>query len=617
MCGIFGLMAFDGKNSEGLIFDVIGGLKRLEYRGYDSSGIGFLEPYSKTGGLTLGIVKSAGKVDSLERLCRDRLSEANPQACIGHTRWATHGEPSKQNAHPIMSSTNFAVVMNGIIENFHSLREELTERGYTFNTDTDTEVVAVLIQYYYDEYGSVEEALRRSFVRFKGSFAYLVISNLGKEIYCCRMGAPMIIGKSLAHFSIASDSNALSSFAEQAYHLEDGVIVKLNTAGKASYISEKNRGKNIAFEVFVQGLYEYDKQHFTHFMLKEIHESTQIIQRVLDVYYNDGDILPNLKKNIFNAKEVVIVGCGTSYNAGLAIQYIMSKHVRVRCSVHIASELRHQPLLFDENTLFVFISQSGETADTLAALEYVKNAGFKTLSFVNVTESAIAKKSDYVVNIMAGPEIGVASTKAFLAQYVCLLLFALRFGKVQGTIGNMQIDDVIAELGLAETAIHGFLNNQNIVEISEKLAESFLILFIGRGIAYPLALEGALKFKEITYKSSEGLPAGELKHGPIALIDSGTYVIAIAPNNDLCAKTLSNVHEVKSRRAKVLMLSTRDCIKQGGGIIDDSIAMPDVSDFVIPALYAVPLQLISYYSARCLDLEIDQPRNLAKSVTVE
>lgn len=600
MCGIFGVISFSDKD---VVSDVVSGLKRLEYRGYDSAGVGFMADGR------LKTIKSKGKIADLDK----KISKHSPksESCIGHTRWATHGKPSENNAHPI-ASEDFIIVMNGIVENFRQLRAKLIDAGFEFKTETDTEVVVMLLQHNYNQLKKIDKAIKKTLEELDGRFALLFMNRKTSDLYCVRSGAPIVLGRDSEQFTVASDMMALGDLAEEYYSLKEGEIWRLRSNGE---IVALTKDALISFVTKEQQSDQVSKGNFKHFMLKEIFESSEVVGRILRKHAPSPDkILDQLPVNLLDSEEIVIVACGTSYNAGMVAKSLIEESVGVRVNVCVASEFRYQPLLYSENTLFIFISQSGETADTLAALEYAKSHHYKTFAMVNVMSSTIAKLADYAMDIVAGPEIGVASTKAFIAQCVCLLLLNLRLIQMHERIEQNKVAEILHELADLGPKIDSFLHDSHIEDVSEKLAKSNLILFIGRGLSVPLALEGALKFKEITYKFSEGLPAGELKHGPIALIDKNTYVVVINPDNTLHSKTASNMEEVSARGAKVCLLSSDE---EGHDNVKDMITVPSSHAFIAPLLYAIPLQLIAYYAADYLGLEIDQPRNLAKSVTVE
>jgi len=600
MCGIFGVISFSGKN---IVADVISGLKRLEYRGYDSAGVGFFANNQ------LNTIKSQGKIAKLESKLKQQSLKS--EACIGHTRWATHGKPSEQNAHPV-SSQDFILVMNGIVENFRPLKNKLLDAGFEFKTETDTEVVVMLLQHNYNQLKKIDKAITKTIEELDGRFALLFMNSKNSDLYCVRSGAPIVLGRDPEQFTVASDMMALGNLAEEYYPLQDGEIWQLRSNGEIINLTED---AVISFVTKEQQSDQVSKGKFKHFMLKEIFESSEVVGRILRKHAPSTDkILHKLPVNLLDTDEIVIVACGTSYNAGMIAKSLIEESVGVRVNVCVASEFRYQPLLYAQNTLFIFISQSGETADTLAALEYAKSHHYRTLAMVNVMSSTIANLADYAMDIAAGPEIGVASTKAFIAQCACLLLLNLKLMQLHERIQEDKVAEILHELADLSPKIDSFLHDSHIEDIAERLAKSNLILFIGRGLSVPLALEGALKFKEITYKLSEGLPAGELKHGPIALIDKNTYIVVINPDNKLHSKTSSNMEEVSARGAKVCLLSS-DVADHDR--VNDMIEVPASHEFIAPLLYAIPLQLISYYAANYLDLEIDQPRNLAKSVTVE
>ncbi len=496
----------------------------------------------------------------------------------------------------------------------------MIEKGITFSTDTDTEVIPQLLQYHYQQGNDITNCLIKTIKQLQGRFSFLAIHNKSNTIYCCTNGAPLIIGKAEGLFAVSSDPLAMADITTQLFFPEEKSLTALSLEEPTRSFNFTGEPLNISFQDHNYKATSADKGEFEHYMLKEIYEESDVIRNILSAYYNAEKVEINLELDnikLENYSQISIIACGTSYHSGLIAQRYFEALCEIKTNVETASEFRYKKLLSPTKTLFIFISQSGETADTLAALEYVKQHNGMSISLVNVAESAIAKRSDIFFRLLAGPEIGVASTKAFTAQCLCLILIAWKLAYTNGKISKTALTSYANTLYDLPAMISDIIAKSNFEKIIPFLAESKLILFIGRGIAYPLALEGALKFKEITYIPSEGIAAGELKHGPIALIDSNTPIIAIAPDDELLLKTISNIHEMKSRNGKIILIASQKGYNNAKNVTDYFIEMPSCSEYSIPLLYSIPLQLISYYTAKYLEREIDQPRNLAKSVTVE
>jgi glucosamine--fructose-6-phosphate aminotransferase (isomerizing) len=607
LCGIVGYI---GKKEAAPI--LMEGLRKLEYRGYDSAGVAVLK-HDK-----LQVVKSEGKLSFLE----SKLLRNNPTGNIGigHTRWATHGRPSDENSHPHTScSQDFAVVHNGIIENYLELKEWLLEQGHIFSSETDTEVVAHMVEHYYE--GDLEKAVKRTLEKIHGSYALGVIcKNEPDKIVAARKDSPLVIGIGEGENFIASDIPAILSHTRKCYLINDGEVCVLTPETiTISTIS----GEIINKEVFHVSwdAEAAEKGGYEHFMLKEIHEQPVAFRKTLS-----GRIVENKVKfedfklslkTVNSWKKVYIVACGTAYHAGLIGKGIFESLLRIPVEVDIASEFRYREPLVDEDTLVIVISQSGETADTLAALREAKNKGASVLAITNVVGSSIAREADFVVYIWAGPEIAVASTKAYTTMLVAEYLLALYLGQLKGVVSEAEAKVIVDALyALPESTIRILSEENKYKEIAEKYKDKKDIFFIGRGFDWAVALEGSLKLKEISYIHAEAYAAGELKHGTLALITDETPVIALCVQKNTYDKTLSNIKEVKARDAEVLAIAIEGD-KEVSKYVDDVIEIPDIYNFVAPVLTVIPLQLISYYTAKARGCNVDQPRNLAKSVTVE
>jgi glutamine---fructose-6-phosphate transaminase (isomerizing) len=614
MCGIVGYI---GKRN--VISILVDGLKRLEYRGYDSAGVAFWE---KEG---IRVFKIAGKVAELERMLLGLGSNSN--IGIAHTRWATHGIPNEVNAHPHVDCTgNIAVVHNGIVENYQSLKKKLEKEGHIFKSQTDTEVIAHLIEEFYKIYGDIEIALRNLFFEVKGTFGLAIMTSYDPDkIIVARRGSPIAIGIGNGENITASDPTAIIGITRDVIFLDDdeyAIITRDNVSVKRV---DQNSVSELDKEIFKIEfeLEQIEKGGFPHFMLKEIFEQPESIMNSMRgrVLIEDGDAklggLSDVMDKILNAKRFIITACGTSWHAGLVGKYMIEQFARVPVVVEYASEFRYRdPVIYPDDVAW-FISQSGETADTLAALRLVKSKGATALGIVNVVGSTIARESDAGVYIHAGPEIGVASTKAFTSQLVVLALITLLIGRRNGNISLEQGREIAQELVKLPEKVREILKlNDFIEEIAERLKGHRNFLYLGRGYNYPVALEGALKLKEISYIHAEGYPAAEMKHGPIALIDENMPVVFIAPKDSIYEKVLSNIEEVKARRGKVISIITErdDKILR---VSDFVVQIPQTIEMLMPILTVIPLQLLAYHIAVKRGCDVDQPRNLAKSVTVE
>ncbi|MGM0436779.1 MAG: glutamine--fructose-6-phosphate transaminase (isomerizing) [Bacillota bacterium] len=609
MCGIVGYIG--DKKAASILME---GLEHLEYRGYDSAGIA-LQANNK-----INVTKEVGKLDELKELLN--FSEEEGLKGIGHTRWATHGRPSKINSHPHYDCNNeYAVVHNGIIENFQELKSELIEKGHDFKSETDTEVIAHLIEEKYTS--NLKDAVREAVKVLDGSYALAVLSTKEPDkIIGVRKDSPLVIGKNNGENFIASDMTAFLSYTDQFYILDDGEMAEVTKDNISLFDLD---GDNIEKDIFkVDWDAEMaEKNGYEHYMLKEINEQPDSIRRVLNNRISPAGInfseIGFTKEEMVNFDKLYVVACGTAYHSGLVGEYLIEEMVNIPVEVEVASEFRYKEPILDENTLVVVVSQSGETADTLAALRLAKNKGAKVLAFVNVKGSTISREADEVIYLKAGPEIAVASTKAYVNMVTAFYLLTLYLGEIKGSIAkekqNMMIKDI---LRLPELA-------REIIKKSEKLvkdkAKEFKNInstfFIGRNVDYTLALEGALKLKEISYIHAEAYPAGELKHGTLALIEEGTPVIAIATRQNVLEKTLSNIEEVRARGGDILGLVLPNNEVDYEETMDQIIEIPDVDEMVSSILTIIPLQLLAYYAAVYRDCDIDQPRNLAKSVTVE
>lgn len=609
MCGIVGAIA--GRNISAILLE---GLKRLEYRGYDSAGMAVLN--NVTG--QLNHLKRVGKVAQLEAALTD--SALPGHLGIAHTRWATHGKPEQRNAHPHLSAERIAVVHNGIIENHRALKVELSAAGYVFLSDTDTEVVTHLIHREVIAGKSLKEALKICVTRLEGAYALAVIDQQQPDLLLAtRMGSPLVIGVGVEENFIASDPLALLQVTDRFIYLEEGDLACIS----CSEVNIENAaGTTVQRDIlrFEHGHDAADKGEYRHYMLKEIYEQPTVIRNVLEGRIHQGHVLEQVfgsgAPELFDqVKMVQIVACGTSYNAGVVARYWIEKLVGIPCMVEVASEFRYRKTVCMPGTLFITLSQSGETADTLSALREAKQADYLGfLSICNVAGSSLVRESDLAIMTNAGPEIGVASTKAFTSQLVVLMLTTLVLGRRYGFEGEQEI---VAQLEqLAELTEQVLTLDAQIQTMAEHFVDKHHALFLGRGTIYPVAVEGALKLKEISYIHAEAYPAGELKHGPLALVDEDMPVVAIAPNNSLLEKLQANLEEVRARGGKLFLFAdSKAQVKPGNDL--ELITLPDVPTVMAPIIYSIPLQLLAYYVAVLKGTDVDQPRNLAKSVTVE
>lgn len=606
MCGIVGAVA--QRDVAAILVD---GLHRLEYRGYDSAGVAVLGADKH-----MQILRRVGKVKAL-----DEALEAKPLlggTGIAHTRWATHGEPSEINAHPHRSG-KIAVVHNGIIENYEELRSELQARGYVFQSQTDTEVIAHLVEWEFRTSNSLLEAVRKAVKQLRGAYGTVVLNEEEPEhLIVARSGSPLVIGYGIGENFLASDPLALLSVTRKFAYLEEGDVAEITRTTVDIYDSEGNKVEREIHE----GNFEQDaadKGQYRHYMQKEIFEQPVAIMNTLDGRIKDGkvsldSIAPNAAEILSKVQHIQIVACGTSYNAGMVARYWLESLAGVACDVEIASEFRYRKFVTRPNSLLVTISQSGETADTLAALRLAKEAGFMAaMTICNVATSSLVRESDFAFMTKAGVEVGVASTKAFTTQLTCLLLLTAALGRLKGNMSEAQEADIVHALQRLPAQIEMALTHEKEIEkLSEDFADKQHSLFLGRGEFYPIAMESALKLKEISYIHAEAYAAGELKHGPLALIDSEMPVIVVAPENDLLEKVKSNIEEVKARGGQLFIFADHNA-----GLGYKTLVFPKVDEVTAPIFYAVPLQLLSYHVALIKGTDVDQPRNLAKSVTVE
>ncbi|RMG59133.1 MAG: glutamine--fructose-6-phosphate transaminase (isomerizing) [Deltaproteobacteria bacterium] len=610
MCGIIGYTG--GADCVPILID---GLRRLEYRGYDSAGIAFLD-----GGGVLQVRKKEGKIISLEKeVFKEDLSG---RCGIGHTRWATHGPPSDRNAHPHRAG-RVAVVHNGIIENYLSLKEELESEGAEFLSETDTEIIAQSIHRFMERGRSFEDAVRETLKVLKGSFAFAALceEEPGK-IVGVRLNCPLVVGIGQGEMFLSSDIPPLLPYTRSVVFLDDGEMVVVTPDGWEVTDFQGNRREKEVHQVdWTASMAE--KEGYKHFMQKEIFEQPRAILDTVTgrVDPEEGIIrvveIPLSEEELRSVEKVFIVACGTSWHAGLVGKFLIEELARLPVEVDLGSEFRYRDPIVDEKTLCIPISQSGETADTLAALREARSKGAKAVSICNVVGSTIARESDGVFYTHAGPEIGVASTKAFTTQLVSLYILALHFASVRGLLGKDELKGHLAEILRLPLLVERVLEkDEEIASLALKYRDSRDFLYLGRGINYPIALEGALKLKEISYIHAEGYPAGEMKHGPIALIDEKMPVVVLAPSDSTYEKVFANIEEVLARKGRVIAVATEGN-EEIRGKAEDVIYIPSSSRYVQPVLEAVPLQLFAYHVAVLRGTDVDQPRNLAKSVTVE
>ena len=607
MCGIIGIVG-----NAPVAARLVDALKRLEYRGYDSAGIATLVDGQ------IERRRAEGKLVNLEN--RVNAEPLSGTIGIGHTRWATHGAPTERNAHP-HATEQVAIVHNGIIENFAELRAELEAQGVKFQSDTDTETVAQLVSRNISAGDAPVEAVRKVLGRLRGAFALAFLFKGETDLLiAARRGSPLAIGYGNGEMFLGSDAIALAPFTDQITYLEDGDWAVL-TSDSVTFYDEDNAQVSRIKQQSSGAAYVVNKGNYKHFMEKEIYEQPEVISRTLAHYVDFAS--STIREDVSNIdwsqiNRMAISACGTAYYAATIGKYWLERYARIPVEIDIASEFRYREMPLSKDTLALFVSQSGETADTLASLRYCRSQGLSIAAIVNVRESTIARESDIVLPTLAGPEIGVASTKAFTCQLSVLAALALSAGKAKGTISPTEERQLVQELA----SLSGFINQAlklapKVEAICRDLMNVKHALYLGRGTSFPLAMEGALKLKEISYIHAEGYAAGELKHGPIALIDETMPVIVIAPFDRLYEKTVSNMQEVAARGGRIILITDAEGAKHANVNAVSTLIMPDVPEFISPLVYALPIQMLAYYTAVFMGTDVDQPRNLAKSVTVE
>lgn len=621
MCGIVGYIG------EKQAFPIlIEGLKKLEYRGYDSAGVALVKDQGE-----LNVYKTTGKVANLETLVDGKDIEGH--VGIAHTRWATHGEPSVKNAHPHVSMDgNIAIVHNGIIENYQVLKQQLVDRGYMFNSTTDTEVLCQLIDYYYNNNGSnLLSAVCSALNDVIGAYAIVVTEKKNPHhLVAARQSSPLVVGvgKDNKEFFIASDATPIVEHTDKVVYLDDGQIADISIDNGLHIVNHSNKQCQFDIKTVDMDISKLSKGGFDHFMLKEIYEQPNCLRDAMSGRLianaehpeNNRIVLSALRDyrdRLVNARNIIILGCGTSWHAGLIGKQLIESMCRKRVSVEYASEFRYNNPVVDKDDVVIAISQSGETADTLAAIQLAKQHGALIFGIVNAVGSSIARETDTGIYLHVGPEIGVASTKAFTGQVAMLTLFALALGHETGTLSDSEYHKIIGELALIPTKMEKELEvTEKIANLAKMFTYTHNFLYLGRGFNYPVALEGALKLKEISYIHAEGYPAAEMKHGPIALVDQDMPIVFIATHHKLYEKIISNMQEVKSRKGRILAIVTEgdEHVRE---IADNVIEIPKTENCLVPLLSVVPLQILAYYVAVDKGLNVDMPRNLAKSVTVE
>jgi glucosamine--fructose-6-phosphate aminotransferase (isomerizing) len=610
MCGIVG---YNGKNKA--VDILLNSLSKLEYRGYDSAGVAVQENDE------IKIVKSVGKISNLKDKLKD--TDLNGTCGIGHTRWATHGEPSENNAHPHVSNNKeVTLVHNGIIENYQEIVAKLERHDYKFYSQTDTEVLANLIEYYYYKYkmGPID-AINRTMVRVRGSYAIeIIFKDYPDQIWVARKDSPMIIGKAKDGIYVASDVPAILNYTKEVYYIDNMESACINKSSVTFYDLNgdeiQKELKTINWDISAA-----EKEGYEHFMIKEIHEQPDVVRKTINSFITDNKIdfsktgLTN--EDLLNINNIYIVACGSAYHVGVCAQYIIEDLTKIPVRVEVASEFRYRTSILDKNGLVIIISQSGETADSLAALRKAKEQGVKTLAIVNVVGSTIAREADYVLYTLAGPEIAVATTKAFSTQLIVCYLLAIEMANINNTINNKTYNSLLKEMQTLPDKIQSIIDNslEQIQKISSEFANVQDAFYIGRLLDYAISLEGSLKLKEVSYIHSEAYAAGELKHGTISLIEDGTLIIGVMTQKEVYEKTISNLVEVKSRGGIIVSVSSEDI--DPGKVSDYKITIPNTDTYFYPSLVVIPLQLLSYYITVSKGLDVDKPRNLAKSVTVE
>ena len=614
MCGIVGYIG--SKDAYPIL---IKGLRRLEYRGYDSAGVALLNAAGE-----LNVYKTKGKVDNLTEYCNDK--DVSGHVGIAHTRWATHGEPSSRNAHPHYSqSHNLAIIHNGIIENYAEIKQKLKEKGVEFKSDTDTEVLVQLVEYIMVKKNvSLLEAVQVALYQVIGAYAIAIIDKRDpSQIIAARKQSPLVVGIGDGEFFLGSDASPIIEYTDKVVYLEDGNIAVIRSGEELRVLSLLGEEQELKVKTVDIDLGQIEKGGFEHFMLKEIFEQPECLTNCMRGRINvEGDhvtlsALIDYRRQLLQAKRIVIVACGTSWHAGLIGKQIIESLCRIPVEVEYASEFRYRNPVVTKDDVVIAISQSGETADTLAAVQLAKEKGAFIYGICNAIGSSIPRATDTGTYIHVGPEIGVASTKAFTGQVTVLTMFALALGEAKGTIDRGEYIRIVKGLSRIPQVITEVLKtNERVKDLARTFTYAHNFLYLGRGYSYPVALEGALKLKEISYIHAEGYPAAEMKHGPIALIDSDMPVVVIATHNAMYEKVLSNIQEIKARQGRVIALVTKgdDTIAR---IADEVIELPDVLECLEPLVATIPLQLMAYYVAVCKGKNVDQPRNLAKSVTVE
>tara|TARA_B100000900_G_scaffold19895_1_gene15482 strand:- start:1338 stop:3140 length:1803 start_codon:yes stop_codon:yes gene_type:complete len=600
MCGIVGILKSNSLKKEAI--DI---LKKLEYRGYDSAGISLFEKNR------IRTIKSIGKISELEKKSK-KFSDKNFTGIIGHTRWATHGIVNKNNAHPF-SDENLTLVCNGIIENYLKIQNRYID--IPSHIQSDTEVSFYFLSYLLNKYNNPDEAIKTFSKTIKGNYAFVIFIKKNNSFYLLKNGSPISLSHKNKSFYVCSDSSILSNYHDKIYHLKDRDIIKINndTAKKL------NNNSKISFEDNSISQNPYDKGKFQHYMLKEIYEQPKVLKDTQQIYSSEFfiDFKPKFQK-LFDVDKLVLVGCGTAYHACMIGEYYFNKFTNLDVSSELASELRYKNISNNNKTLYIFISQSGETMDTLMALKYIKKYKYSSVIITNSLQSSMVREADVTIPTYAQKEVGVASTKAFTCQVLSLANLSLEVGRMNKVISHLAYKKNIKILNLLPIKLKNLI--RDFTPIAKYLAKKISLVnscyFVGRNISYPIALEGSLKLKEISYMHSEGFPGGEMKHGPIALIDKDTLTVCINPNNELYEKSLSNAQEISARNGKVIILTSAKRIKIG--ITEIKVPCLPKENFIdTPFIYSIPLQLISYYFALNEGTDIDQPRNLAKSVTVE
>ena len=614
MCGIVGYL---GTRDAYPI--LIKGLRRLEYRGYDSAGVAMINSDGN-----LNVYKTKGKVDNLTEFCTDK--DVSGSIGIAHTRWATHGEPSSRNAHPHYSeSRNLAIIHNGIIENYADIKAKLIEKGVTFQSDTDTEVLVQLVEYVMNQKNlDLVQAVQVALFQVIGAYAIAIIDKRDpKQIVAARKQSPLVVGIGENEFFLGSDASPIIEYTDKVVYLEDGNIAVIRLGEELKVISILGEEQSLAVKTVDIDLGQIEKGGYPHFMLKEIFEQPECLTNCMRGRVNveadhvTSSALIDYRRELLNAKRVVIVACGTSWHAGLIGKQIIESLCRLPVEVEYASEFRYRNPVVGKGDVVIAISQSGETADTLAAVQLAKERGAFIYGVCNAIGSSIPRATDTGTYIHVGPEIGVASTKAFTGQVTVLTMIALAMGEAKGTIKREEYLSIVKGLSEIPAKIQEVLKtNEKVADLARTFTYAHNFLYLGRGYSYPVALEGALKLKEISYIHAEGYPAAEMKHGPIALIDSDMPVVVIATHNAMYEKVLSNIQEIKARQGRVIALVTKGDTTISK-IADEVIELPEVMECLEPLVATIPLQLLAYHVAVCKGKNVDQPRNLAKSVTVE